>query len=351
MKTLIQLVAVALAFGGLSAAATVFLTPTVTPASASSDVNPGPSTPAVAANHAENEHRDLEATDAGDEPDESRHSDSGDSVVKSPEHVDESVLAAAEPPRGHHSDVPHTGPADATHAETGGTATDRPEARVAVRPPYTPEGDEAGGLINLLRERSRIATQTERKLAERQDAMQMIFDDLRAEQARTLKIRQRLTNELNLSRLAVDAALLAVDAERTALQKSMAESRQAADAAVRSANEERDKLKAQLDKSAAATERDANSSAVEGGSPEDNANLKKMAAVFDSMPAENVAKVFDQLVKNKRMPSVVALLNAMKDRQSAKVLTVITDSNPELAAELSDRLKRLKSTSDSQAVK
>lgn len=350
MKTLIQLITVALAFGGLSAAATLFLKPAVTPASASSDLNPGKSTPATA-DHADKPAGNLAETDPIDPPAKSRHSELDEPVVKDPEHADESALAAAEPPRGHHADVPHTGPADATQAESAGTATDRPEARVAVRPPYTPEGDEAGGLINLLRERSRIATQTERKLAERQDAMQMIFDDLRSEQARTLKIRQRLTNELNLSRLAVDAALQAVDAERTELHKNLAESQQAADAAVRAANEERDKLKAQLDKSAAASERDPNSSAVEGGSPEDNANLKKMAAVFDSMPAENVAKVFDQLVKNQRMPSVVALLNAMKDRHSAKVLSVITDSNPELAAELSDRLKRLKSTSDHQAVK
>lgn len=350
MKTFLQLLTVAIVFGGLSAAATLFLKPVVTPALASSDLNAGTST-ATAASHTDKPAGKISETDPIDSPADSQHSEPEEPVVKDSEHLDESALAAAEPPRGHHADVPHTGPGDTTHSETPGNATDRPEARVAVRPPYTPEGDEAGGLINLLRERSRIATQTERKLAERQDAMQMIFDDLRAEQARTLKIRQRLTNELNLSRLAVDAALLAVDAERTELHKNMAESQQAADAAVRAANEERDKLKAQLEKSAVATERDANGSSAEGGSPEDNANLKKMAAVFDSMPAENVAKVFEQLVKNKRMPSVVALLNVMKDRHSAKVLSVITESNPELAAELSDRLKRLKSTSDSQAVK
>jgi hypothetical protein len=35
-------------------------------------------------------------------------------------------------------------------------------------------------------------------------------------------------------------------------------------------------------------------------------------------------------------------MNAMKERQAAKVLATISDTNAELAADLTDRLKRLK---------
>ena len=201
----------------------------------------------------------------------------------------------------------------------------------------------------MLRERSRIATENERKLAERQDAMQLVFEDLRAEQARTLKIRQRLSAELKESRQAVDAALEAIDVERSTILKDQAETRQAAEEAVRIANEERDKLRKQLEK-ATNPQSDPEKTAGEGASGDENANLKKMAAVFDTMPAENVAKVVEQLVKTNKTDAVVSLLNVMKDRQTAKVLGLITETNPQLAAELSDRIKRLKSATAKPAV-
>ena len=64
----------------------------------------------------------------------------------------------------------------------------------------------------------------------------------------------------------------------------------------------------------------------------------------------NVAKVVEQLVKTNKTDAVVSLLNVMKDRQTAKVLGLITETNPQLAAELSDRIKRLKSATAKPAV-
>lgn len=344
MKTLVQLMIVAIIFGGLSTAATLFMQPKATPVVAAAD------DPKL-----EKSKSTDEADPAGKaKPSESPESDSHEHAPVEEAHSssphDDEALRAAEPPK-HASPVKVPKPVAAVPSQEvapqastpDDSAESRPEARVAVRPPYTPEGDEAGGLINLLRERSRSALESERRLAERQDAMQLIFEDLRGEQTRTLKIRERLSNELKESRLAVDAALLAVEEERAALQKSQADVKKATEDSIREATAERDKLRKELEK-ATSSPAALNGSASTGGPPEDNVNLKKMATVFDGMPAENVSSVFEQLVKNKRTDAVVSLMNAMKERQVAKVLANIATTNAELAADLTDRLKRLKTT-------
>lgn len=335
MKTLIQLIVVAVIFGGISAAVTLFLQPqTATPVAGADDA-------AKTREPADKSEKPQGEKESADHHSEGHEATAADHPEKSAE-FDEHALAAAEPPRGHsaaHSDSSSHQSADAS----------KPEARVAVRPPYTPDGDEAGSIINMLRERSRIASENERKLAERQDAMQLIFEDLRAEQARTLKVRQRLSAELKESRQAVDAALEAIEVERSTILKDQAEARLAAEEAVRIANEERDKLRKQLEKATNPQESDG-AKPGEGSPGDENANLKKMAAVFDTMPAENVAKVVEQLVKTNKTDAVVSLLNVMKDRQTAKVLGLITETNPQLAADLSDRIKRLKSATTKPAV-
>jgi flagellar motility protein MotE (MotC chaperone) len=345
MKTLIQLVVVALIFGGISAAATIFTQKQAAPTVAAADGQP-PVDPAAA--HDDAAPADAKPADSKTGVDEPKHEAADD---KTSSVTEENPIAAAEPPRGPQaaSKRPSMADDESGNGEAGKETPAPPEARVAVRPPYSPEGDEAGALINLLRDRARLATETERRLAERQDAMQLIFEDLRAEQALTLKIRQRLANELKESREAVDAEFQIVETERASIKKDMDEARRAADAAVRAAVEERDKLRKQLEKSTTPTPEESPRSNNTAGTPEDNLNIKKMAAVFDGMPADNVAKVFQQLVKNKRTEAVVSLMNAMKERQAAKVLAIISDTNAELAADLTDRLKRLKAAEKSAA--
>ena len=348
MKTLIQLAAVALLFGGLSAAGTVFLKQRTAVATAAVADGSGAANGSEGANGSDaegNAHDDpakpkpKAATIPGEPQVDQTAESAGHDGGTNPVPADENLLAAAEPPRSSHHPptvTPHSvGAEQQQHGSSATEAADsRPEARVAVRPPYTPEGDEAGTLINQLRERSRVATATERKLAERQDALQLIFEDLRTEQARTLKIRQRLAGELKESQLAIDTARQTIDSERTAMQNDL-----------RAATEERDKLRQQLESAGPSPATGGGAGLGDAaGSPEDNVNLKKMAAVFDGMPADNTATVFEQLVKNKRITAVVSLMNAMKERPAAKVLAIITETNPELAADLTDRLKRLKTT-------
>jgi flagellar motility protein MotE (MotC chaperone) len=330
MKTLIQLAAVVIVFGGAAATATIFLQP-APPVAAGADEKPATPADASQPDHAAESDPNAESPE------------SGEAATTQPETLSQSpVLETVEKPVVDKKPVVHEAPARPTIAQDTPAP---PETKVAVRPQYSPDGDEAGALINALRERSRVATESERRLTERLDSVQLIFEDLHAEQLRTLKIRERLSREMKESRDAVDAAVQAIEADRSALQKEQAESRKAADAAVQAAIDERDKLKKQLEAAAPPAAIDLDK-ANDAGAPEDNVNLKKMASVFDSMPAENVAKVFEQLVKNKKSAAVVSLMNAMKDRQAAKVLGIIADNNAELAADLTERLKRLKASAD-----
>lgn len=345
MKTLIQIVVVALLFGGLAAGGSIYLQRQLAQgATESASEKPAgdehPPTETTATDQTVDEHAakpDAEKDNSGHDDKESgdTHDATGHDTDGKPAVPIEEELAVAEPRKS--LDAP--GPDD--HDQSAHAAEIPVEAPVAVRPPYAPEGDEAGALINLLRQRSRIASETEKQLAERQEAMQLIFEDLRSEQARTLKIRQRLALELKESQHAIDMALLGIETDRAAMQRELSQAKQASDDAVRAAIAERDSLQKQLTDAKSPNKNDG-SGAIDPGAPEDNANLKKMAAVFDGMPAENVAKVFEQLVKNKRINAVVSLINAMKDRNAAKVLGVISDTNPELAADLTDRVKRLK---------
>ncbi len=226
---------------------------------------------------------------------------------------------------------------------------------VAVRPPFDPNGDEAGDLIYKLRVRMASTSRQERRIAEREEAMKLIVDDLRAEQSKAVQMRKRILEEQSQSLHIIDEARRAVDVERELIHDDLAETRRLADEKVQSvmrekeesmrmaddamnaARKEQEELRRQLDEFRKPAEvRD------RSGSPEETANLKKMVGVLDSMPPESTAKILEDLVKKGRTEAVVAILNGMKPRVSAKVLTAVSESQPALAADLVERLKRLK---------
>jgi hypothetical protein len=78
------------------------------------------------------------------------------------------------------------------------------------------------------------------------------------------------------------------------------------------------------------------------GSPEQSTNLKKVAAIMNATAAESTAAILQQMVLDKKTEAVVAILNSMQERKSAKALSTIAETDPKLAAHLSDRLKRFK---------
>lgn len=248
---------------------------------------------------------------------------------------------------------------------------------VAARPPYAPEGDEAGRLIVALRARVDAVGAAERQLTERESVMKLIFDDLRSEQIIATRLRQRVIDEVDESNRFVNQSLEARKAEQESLaaavqekeglqtevekMRPLIEDRERATKELeklRPIAEEHDRLQKELEKlRAAASELDqlrkktGNSDASGAGTASDSTesdvpsepspNLKKTAAIYDTMPPENTAKVIQQLVKNNRTQSAVALLNAMKERPTSKVLSTIAESDPMLAADLTERLKRM----------
>ena len=111
---------------------------------------------------------------------------------------------------------------------------------VAARPPFNPTADEAGELINRLRTRAATASRQERRVAEREDAMKLIIDDLRLEQSNSTKVRQRIFEETNRSLRAVDEARRQTDSDRIAIQNEKVETRRNADEQIQEIRREKD---------------------------------------------------------------------------------------------------------------
>lgn len=332
MKTLIQVVLVAVVVGGVSGGASYYLKPK--PVAPAAEATSGES---VATSNAAKVEADKTAS--GQEPSDLSHD--GD-------HGADSASSAET-----HGETSHS---SATEAELLVAIQADHDLPVAVRPVYVPDSDEAGLLITALRLRTQAAEVAERALADRQAGLKLIFDDLRAEQKQAAKLRQRVLEELTDSKRFVEQTLQASDGEREALRREHEQSRTTAESALLAAKEEQEKLQqeletlrtAQAEQETTRKQQDAARSTTANGdtsgSPAETSNLKKLTAVYDSMPPENVATVLQLLVKQKRTAAVVALLDGMKERQSAKVLTTIADSDPTLAADLTERLKSLKTT-------
>lgn len=237
---------------------------------------------------------------------------------------------------------------------------------VAIRPPYDPHGDEAGDLIHRLRARAASTSRQEQRLSEREDAMQLIFEDLRVEQTNSANLRKKVLDEINQNVKELGQTRKATEAERAAIQKRQVQERRQnqaqldrmrieSDDALDSLRREKEsELQSAADdlKSAQQAQEELRKQIEDlkkppvvkdlSGSPEATVNLKKMIAVVDTLPPEDTAKILEEMVQKGRTEAVIAILNAMKPRQSAKVLTAITEKQPALAADLVERLKRFK---------
>ena len=243
------------------------------------------------------------------------------------------------------------------------------EPPVGARPSYVSESDEAGILINKLRMRESSTTDRERRLLERQETMELILGDLRVEQSEAAKTRQRYTETMQGSLQSIDELRKVTDTERGAgiemrnvlrrkadekakalrkekemameaaeeAVKSARNEREAAEAAVKEARRERDALQNKLDEmSVPAEKRDLS------GSPEKNANLAKLAKLLDGMPPESTAGILLEMLKKGNNDGVVAVIDKMTPRISAKVLSSIAESKPTVAVDLAERLKQFK---------
>jgi flagellar motility protein MotE (MotC chaperone) len=71
----------------------------------------------------------------------------------------------------------------------------------------------------------------------------------------------------------------------------------------------------------------------------EEANLKRLAASYDTMSAEAASRIFQSMCQNSQYQDAVKILRYMRQRNVGKVLAALPDQA--LAAKLSDGLKRL----------
>ena len=269
MKTVIQLVLVTLLFGGISASATWYW---------------------------QKQQSELQSAIQRAEQAETKAAESPLSALEKPKVDPDAEVEPAEAP----ADPP-----------------------VAVRPSYVEGVDETSQLVVSLNQRLRATQDKERNLNERQEALKLIFADIRSEQAEINKRRQEANDELGKSSQSVREEMKAMQDERDQLRQEL------------------DSLRptpSKTDNAASGSESAATDASSKISS--DPAMLKRLGAIYDSMPAEVVAEVLQQLAKQGRDAIVVQLLQNMKDRQAAKVLATIAASDPAKAASLTELLKR-----------
>lgn len=179
---------------------------------------------------------------------------------------------------------------------------DEPPIRVAMRTSYAPGVEETVRLASSLRDRATHVREREDQLTARQRQLDLVIENIRSERAAIDELRTEL-----------DAVLKAGEDHMADVQKHRTEL----------------EIK-QQDIDGRITEM--------AGHEKDN--MKKMAGMYDNMPAENAAKIIQHMADNGTMDTAVKLLASMKDRQAAKVLAEMPD--PSLAAQLSERLRDFK---------
>lgn len=212
---------------------------------------------------------------------------------------------------------------------------EKPEPPVAVRPQFSEGSDEAGHLVVALNQRLRAVQEKEQHLQERQEALKLIFSDIRTEQQQINQLRQQVGDELGKSSISLQETLRSAQDERALLRQeldSLQGSPSKPDSVEKSPDAESNQAPAPGGSNPSAS--------TSPNSTTDGAAAKRLGAIYDSMPAEVVADVFQQLTKSGREDAVVQLLQTMKDRQAAKVLATIASTDAALAASLTEKLKR-----------
>lgn len=343
MKTLIQIVLVALAVGGASAGGSFYW-----------------------------QMKQAKAEPKAAEPEQPKADASAQPAADGEGHDAEHMATDSPTSKPKEAELPHASASDLSTAQVDVPADYldlEPQAfgpPAGVRPPWDRDGDEAGELISDLRARAAITSKQERRMAQREEAMNLIVEDLRIEQANAARLRKRLAIETNRTVRAAQEAHREVYAERAAmyraaeterakmreeqtaerlktdqqiskLQKEKEDAENASEQAMKVAKEEQDDLRRQLEEAKKPGElRD------RSGSPEEAPNLKKLITVMDSMPVEKSADLLKDFVEKGRTEAVVVVLDGMQPKKTAKVLSLIKETEPSLASDLLDKLKKLK---------
>lgn len=215
---------------------------------------------------------------------------------------------------------------------------DVPELPVAVRPPYVEGADEASQLVVSLNQRLRATQEKEQRLFDRQEALKLIFADIRSEQVELNKLQRTIGEELNKSSESVRESLKAAQSERDLLRQELESLRTPPTKVDSNATDASPPTPA--DPTNANSADGANLENPKDAATSNPATLKRLGAIYDSMPSEVVAEVLQQLTKSGRESAAIQILQTMKDRQAAKVLGNIGAADAAQAASLTQKLQR-----------
>jgi flagellar motility protein MotE (MotC chaperone) len=202
--------------------------------------------------------------------------------------------------------------------------------------------DEAMKTSVQLKDQLTALKDREDRLDRRQGQMQLILDDIRTERETLESLRKQVNNELKVvleraknidDRIAeidsarkanYDSKLADVDKKRKAAEAELEIARKALDSEKVAVNKNLDEIKKRQ------TE-------IDSG---EKKNLDKLATIYDSMPAENAAKILQQMADSGKLDTAVKVLAQMKERQASKVLAEMQDAS--LAAQLVEKMRAIK---------
>jgi hypothetical protein len=174
-----------------------------------------------------------------------------------------------------------------------------------------PETEQLVQELAKLRERQDAVGQRERQLFQRQQALQLIMDDIKSERAEIDKVRKELSEQTK----GAGDEMASVERRAAELDEKKRETDQLLKDAKRGIYE-------------ADTQR--------------SKNAKQVGGVLDTAEPADVAAIFENMVESGDLMTAVQILANMKDRRAAQVLSAFRDKA--MAAQIAERMVGLKQT-------
>lgn len=218
-----------------------------------------------------------------------------------------------------------SGTADTGHVPVDAKPIDEDDLPAGIRPGYTPGAEDAIAASRYLNDKLKQLRREQANFDQEQQSFKLVFEDLRQQQGDIEGVRELVNREMS----GLQSALKDLEAR----QKQFAEERAKMEAMQKDLSDQ----KAALDDRDQKVEKQTTKI-----TPADEPNLKMLGNRYDKMPADAAAKVMRQMVKDDYVDTVVQLLSQMKDRQSAKLLALLGETDPAMASDLTQRLKGLK---------
>ena len=156
-----------------------------------------------------------------------------------------------------------------------------------------------------IRQRLRSIRQREADLVVQQESLRMLFDEIREEQASVEEVRHRVTEEIAALRDATAIAQRETPLERSPLAPRTA------------------------------LPRDESRSTSRDSSPKPRPTL----SVSDSQSVQDTAILVRRLAEQGSVRAATSLLSTLKDRDAAKVLSAVNNTDPQMALRLTEALQ------------